>query len=371
MTALKVTWIKRILTSKHKWKTLLSGASPLINRLENVGSNIPTNKMNQFWKDVFSAYKAFGLCIKLKKPEEILAEPIFYNDKFTIGKKVIIYNQWLSKNISQVSDLISPIGKFLTHKEFTEKFGVECIFLDYYSCIEAIRTYIRKSRLYIKDNVAPTYHNTILMIRSVLKGSKKYYDILTSNDYIPNFKKKWEQKLNCNINWLSTLISIANIKEVKLKWFQIRILHRIIASNTILHSMGITPNDKCSFCNEEKENIQHLFYNCTFVTQFWNNLKSIMSDHNLYKEQCNFSESLLILGYDPNIILSKVSLYIILVARYFIYKCKLEGLLPQISNFKIYINSKYKVEKYNAGIRGELESFSQKWEPWNFLVNDT
>ena len=135
--------------------------------------------------------------------------------------------------------------------------------------------------------------------------------------------------------------------------------------------MGITPNDKCSFCNEEKENIQHLFYNCTFVTQFWNNLKTIMSDHNLYKEQCNFSESLLILGYDPNIILSKVSLYIILVARYFIYKCKLEGLLPQISNFKMYINSKYKVEKYNAGIRGELESFSQKWEPWNFLVNDT
>ena len=194
MTALKVTWIKRILTSKHKWKTLLSGASPLINRLENVGSNIPTNKMNQFWKDVFSAYKAFGLCIKLKKPEEILAEPIFYNDKFTIGKKVIIYNEWLSKNISQVCDLITPIGKFLTHKEFTEKFGVECIFLDYYSCIEAIRTYIRKSRLYIKDNVAPTYHNTILMIRSVLKGSKKYYDILTSNDYIPNFKKKMGTK---------------------------------------------------------------------------------------------------------------------------------------------------------------------------------
>ena len=368
--ALKLTWIKRILTSTHKWKTILSKVSPLINNLMVLGSNIPTDKMNQFWKDVFSAYEVFGLCIKLKKSEEVLAEPIFYNDKFTVGNKIMMNDDWFKKNIKQVCDLVTLNGTFLSYNEFIEKYSVNSNYLEYYSCVGAIRAYLRLSKILIEDNVALSNHTSILTLLSVSKGSKRFYDILSSNDCMPKFCKKWEDKLNCNINWKSTLNFIATTKEVKLKWFQIRISHRIIATNVILHSMGIAPDDKCSFCERDKENIQHLFYYCNYVKEFWNNLKTILIECGLCNEQYVFSKSLLILGFDPNNLLSNIFLYVILVARYYIYKCKFDKVLPYVNIFKIYLKGKYNVEKHNASLRGELESFCHCWEPWKLFLGD-
>ncbi len=42
-------------------------------------------------------------------------------------------------------------------------------------------------------------------------------------------------------------------KDVKLKWFQMRIIHRIIATYIVLNKMGVTANTQCGFCNEEKD----------------------------------------------------------------------------------------------------------------------
>ena len=47
------------------------------------------------------------------------------------------------------------------------------------------------------------------------------------------------------------------IQEMKLKWFQIRLLHRILATNIVLKEMSITQSVLCDFCNLERDSLQH------------------------------------------------------------------------------------------------------------------
>ena len=42
------------------------------------------------------------------------------------------------------------------------------------------------------------------------------------------------------------------------------IMHRIIGTNVILKEMGVTNNNKCSFCLTAKDTIQHIFWDTLF-----------------------------------------------------------------------------------------------------------
>ena len=64
----------------------------------------------------------------------------------------------------------------------------------------------------------------------------------------PNCCDKWEAKLNKDINWFITFKKKQQMQEIKLKWFQIRLVHRIIATNVVLMHMGIENDITCSFC---------------------------------------------------------------------------------------------------------------------------
>ena len=50
-----------------------------------------------------------------------------------------------------------------------------------------------------------------------------------------------------------------------MKWFQMRIMHRITETNVILNEMGVTNNNKCSLCRISKDTIQHIFWECAHI----------------------------------------------------------------------------------------------------------
>ena len=92
---------------------------------------------------------------------------------------------------------------------------------------------------------------TLKTIYNQRKGSRLYYEVLTQNITRPNCCDKWEAKLNKDINWCITFKKMQQIQEIKLKWFQIRLVHRIIATNIVLMHMGIENDITCSFCRQD------------------------------------------------------------------------------------------------------------------------
>ena len=67
------------------------------------------------------------------------------------------------------------------------------------------------------------------------------------------------------------------IQGIKLKWFQIKLVHRIIATNVVLMHMGIENNITCFFCPQDRDSINHIFWSCTYVRSFWEQFQTVLN----------------------------------------------------------------------------------------------
>ena len=79
--------------------------------------------------------------------------------------------------------------------------------------------------------------------------------------------------LSIIVNWENTYcLSSLCTRESKLRAFQFKFLHRKIATNDFLYKIGIKQIDSCSFCEEQKEALVHLFWTCKYTPNFWKSM---------------------------------------------------------------------------------------------------
>ena len=103
------------------------------------------------------------------------------------------------------------------------------------------------------------------------------------------------------INW-------SNIYNVNIKWFQMRIMHRIIETNVMLKEMGVINNNKCSFCLIAKDTANSSGH------AFWS----------YWKRNILPATDLILFGIDDNIKTENVLDLILLLAKLYLYKSKKE-----------------------------------------------
>ncbi|XP_076453470.1 uncharacterized protein LOC143288729 [Babylonia areolata] len=251
-SSLKLTWIRKVGKTHHKWKNIAMANFPVLNDIHKYGPEITLSfaQTNIFWTDVFNAYKEFFYKIDCNTSAELLAEPVFYNRRIQIGKTFIRGKTWIDKGICCIAHFLLENGHFISYEEFKRKYNVDINFLTFAGHISA-------------------------KLMSICKGSKLYYDILIDNGVHPQCCSKWDEKLNIVHDWRKCFLYICKIPDVKLKWFQIRIVHRCLGTNVILKEMGVLNNDLCSFCNTMKDSIRHMFWQCTTIQRFWQELMDL------------------------------------------------------------------------------------------------
>lgn len=85
-------------------------------------------------------------------------------------------------------------------------------------------------------------------------------------------KTKGREKIELqfkNLNRNNISNKIFNItQDVKLRWFQYKITHRNLTTNSFLYILNYVQNDPCPFCHNEKETSTHLFWDCGAMKQF-------------------------------------------------------------------------------------------------------
>ena len=64
--------------------------------------------------------------------------------------------------------------------------------------------------------------------------------------------------------WKSCFLKIHEIDDIKLKWLQMRIVHRVIATNVVLKKKGIVNCEQCTF-GDEKDSVEHFLWQCYFM----------------------------------------------------------------------------------------------------------
>ena len=363
ISALKLMWVRKLFSTSHKWKNIAMYNFPFLHNLQRYGPCYLclSAKDNTFWAHTFRAYKEFCNSIKLRENDELLAEPIFYNEKFKVGHTTIKHKEWMEKGVYRIIDFIKHNGDFLTFQEFIQKYNIKTNFITFNGCVMAIKEYMLKTQTTITRNTVSSTTCALKLILSVSKGTKLYYDILTNNDYNPNCCSKWTEKLNVNLPWKKVFLKVHKIQEVRLKWLQIRIVHRILATNTVLKAMGIVPDHTCDFCRLEKDSIDHLFWECTCVGRFWQALENLMKEKCTTAANVKITRNIVLFGMDNNVITDKIFDQIILFGKMFIYRCKFDRTIPSISSFKKELCQRYKIEEYNAKISLESFKFDIDW----------
>ena len=86
----------------------------------------------------------------------------------------------------------------------------------------------------------------------------------------PTCINKWKaEHPNSTINWEHVFRNTNEIKDSHLRWFEMRILHRILPTQKLLYAMKIMDSPYCTFCQDEAETIKHLICSCQYVKSFW------------------------------------------------------------------------------------------------------
>ena len=110
------------------------------------------------------------------------------------------------------------------------------------------------------------------------------------------------------------------------------------------------------FCLTAKDTIQHIFWECKHSQQFWTRLG--LTEREVYFLLQIKTECLILFGINDNIKTENVFDFILLLAKQYLYKCKIGKQPPNIDIFrrrkKLY---RYKIEEYNAKMSCSCSSF--------------
>ena len=83
----------------------------------------------------------------------------------------------------------------------------------------------------------------------------------------------WRLDLNVELEdpeWKKVLyVPIQTTLCTKLRYFEYKVLQRILVTNILRYKWGKVDTPNCTFCQANPENITHLLWECQIVSRFW------------------------------------------------------------------------------------------------------
>ena len=145
----------------------------------------------------------------------------------------------------------------------------------------------------------------------------------------------------------------------KYQSFQYKIIHRIIPSNHWLHKLKIKESAICTFCQRE-DTLMHFFILCPKTLLFW---KSVYNWWNsLEVPEISYVHNIdIIFGYPDNTKYGNAFNYILLIARYHVYKQKMQNLEPFFPSMLVSLKNQLRVDEKISFKNGNSPQFEENF----------
>ena len=348
--SLKLTWVRKMFQGlDNVWVNLFSEINDFDKTLLlQMGSDFTRTKSrvikNYFWKEVLEILSTFMETVCSKEEKEILQMPLWFNPFIRINKKYVFYKSMYDKGFHHIQDLFQENGEFLSYAHFTKILNKPFPFTKFFGLKNAIlKTWPNLMRNFSKVQmpIRPNFLHTILKDKN---GCRRLYDILIkTTDSKLKSEEKWERCIGLpnSFDWEKVNRTVFDCtKETKLKWFQYRIIHRILGTKQLLFKCKIKNDPRCSFCNTSAETIEHLFYYCRHSKNIWVQLENWFNtvDFNI-----SFDIKTVIFGYETGKY-APINLMILTVKHYIFQQSRKDSELS-FSELKKSITYQYTVEQ--------------------------
>ena len=171
------------------------------------------------------------------------------NSLIRIGNRPVFYKDWYVKGVTRVEHLWDNSTSFLTWTDFQNKYNLKIRPLDYFGIVSAIKRLQRKG----------VQHKYECMFTKFLKWAKPnrfvYKKLISFKTEQPH---SCQEKRNNEINlpqdekiddWSAAYqLAFQCTKNSQLITFNLKFLHRCLATNNFLKRIEVVNNEKCSFC---------------------------------------------------------------------------------------------------------------------------
>ena len=282
-----------------------------------------------------------------------------------------MYNKKAVRNgILFVNDLVDDSGNFMDYGKFCEQHGQIFNFIEYGGMLTVVKNSLKACAIDPDNsNVQDEFKtSTLNLVCQNKKGCKTIYNSLISSNVKPASCTKWANEiiLPNTFNWSKAFTRPFSVtKDSDLIWFQMRLLHNILASNTLLLKMKFVESDNCTFCNTERETLLHLFWDCPFSNRFWLELCQFLKDNGVLCHDVEASPELIVFG--KNNVSNIINLMILLAKRY-IYSSRLNKNRPHLSTFETVLKRYYTIDKRIAFNTDRQEAFTEKWQNFEGIL---
>ena len=307
------------------------------------------------------------------KPDDLqsfLDEPLQYNYNLTTGNQVIVNMEWRENNINTIRDLLENDGiTFIDFQTFKTKYvnTPKTNFLNFNGIIRTARMFITK----VKNNINNNMKCSFWVWEKIYSGNKDVKETIDNDNNPPTATLKWDTFFP-DLNW--TVIFIKCFKttiDTQMQWFQARILHRILPTRKYLNTCKIANSSICLQCNDQVETLCHLFWECKFAHKFWLDLEELLVTNCYNCARFKFNLELVVFGTSKNIITDKAIDFLILFAKFYIYKCRFLDTTPNCLSFISCLKNRLRIERTLSLKRNKYIQFQMLWLPYNCIFENT
>ena len=199
------------------------------------------------------------------------------------------------------------------------------------------------------------------MIKNIMKVTKicRYIHNLSVQQVFspPKSIDKWNSLFNIpNIDWGKIfLVPVRSCLSTRIRYFQFKIIHRILGVNKYLKLLNISQSDLCSFCYSSVESIEHLFWDCPIIRRFIADVQHFILEDKVTLNKINF-----IFGFYGNV---GVQInFVILYAKYYIFSNKCKNIVLSLNSFKCMLRYYRSLEQYIYVKNNKFVSFDDRWK---------
>ena len=372
LNSIKATWIRRLINI-DKLKDIIKSFDINFDELTETGiDNIKISLKkcsNPFWVDVLNVWVEILNQDNNHHWEDYLKSPIWFNNDIKIDGKGIFYKEWFKKGVKIFNDLVDEAGELLSFQNFQNKFDIQTNFLKYYGITQCLKKnaekYTKNQRNPLKIFYPYKPFNISIFLKNT-KGSKDFYRVMLKEVSEPTNKGKVMQMFNFNDSDIKNVYKLPFVvtSNSQLLWFQYKINHLILTTNSFLTKIKILANPLCSFCGNHTETMFHLLWECEKVQLLLDNFENWLVANSV--SPLNYNKKTFIFGIIHSRH-SKVNNLILLKIKHYIYSCRclsktlsLQGLLRSLKNL-------YETEKYAALLAQNIGKFNEDWTKWSAL----
>ena len=357
--ALKSNWIKKYLDQNNlaKWKLFFDshlhgfGGATIFNGNLNQKDLLTVGISDSFLLELLQIWSEIAFEDRMVSVTQLRSQSIWFNSLIRIGNKPIYFKPWATSGIQNISDLMTNESTFLSFSDFKDRYKIKPPFLSFLGVISAIKLLWNKTK-----QERPTedshYNNFRLKCLQASKSTRVVYRKLVEKRQKKPQRSQMKWSMDCMfeqnepVDWVAIYKKPFECTKIsKLLVFQFKLFHRRLATNTFLEKINLIDNNLCSFCQREKETLIHLFWNCAVTSSFWQDFKNwLLKENPLLLFDLSPS---LVIGLKPQPLKNKYHYFSFLVARFFIWTCRIRGQCPKIEGFPPFLSH------YNLSINTE------------------